>query len=112
MRRIISYVVFLLPLWLMFGCREHGNLEKKDGEGWLSVEFLTDKSLVTRAENAKYRLEILQADGTLVAAYDNCAEMSERILLRKGTYRWWLSPEKERGQVSRCRCTGVSRRWK
>ncbi len=87
MRRIISYVVFLLPLWLMFGCREHGNLEKKDGEGWLSVEFLTDKSLVTRAENAKYRLEILQADGTLVAAYDNCAEMSERILLRKGTYR-------------------------
>ncbi len=87
MRRIIPYVVFLLPLWLMFGCREHGNLEKKDGDGWLSVEFLTDKSLVTRAENAKYRLEILQADGTLVAAYDNCAEMSERILLRKGTYR-------------------------
>lgn len=97
MRRFITYIAFLLPLWLMSGCREQKEVEAGEGQGWLSVEFLLDKSLVTRAENAKYNLEVQQLDGTLVSAYDDCEHLSERILLPKGTYRLVALSDKGNG---------------
>lgn len=96
MRRFITYIVFLLPLCLLNGCREQKTVDAEKGQGWLSVEFLLDKSLVTRAENAKYNLEVQQLDGTLVGAYD-CEHLSERILLPKGTYRLVALSDKGNG---------------
>lgn len=83
MRYGIIYI--LLLAFGILGCRDE-RVGEESGTGWLAVEFLIDKSVQTRAATPVYALEIQKKDGTVVAHYDDCAGISERILLPAGTY--------------------------
>jgi len=91
-RKLIAYIFLLL---LFAACRQEETEVLSGSGGWLSVEFLTDKTVETRAEEAVYRLSILQPDGTVVAEYPDCSSMTERIFLTAGTYRLIASSGEE-----------------
>lgn len=79
-------IFLLVVLALLFGCQD----EKENGQtgtGWLSVDFLTEKSLITRGSQPSYRLEIQKPDGTVVSSFDDCTAISDRILLKAGDYK-------------------------
>lgn len=81
--------------FLIAGC--HDRIEEAGGgQGWLSVEFLTDKSVETRAGNeACYSLVIENQEGKQVYSCEDCASISERILLKAGVYRLVASSGKD-----------------
>lgn len=84
MRRQVLYLFLLL---LASSCQR--DLEVESKQGWLSVEFLTDKSVETRAgeDEMRYALKIEKRDGTPVCSFEDCSVVSERILLPAGIYR-------------------------
>ncbi len=84
MRRL--YVI-LLFVFLVLGC--HDKIGEEEGKpAWLSIEFLTDKSVETRAgDEMLYNLKIEKLDGTPVCSFEDCSTISERILLHAGIYR-------------------------
>lgn len=85
MKRLYTILLFAFSL---VGC--HDKVSMEEGKtGWLSVEFLTDKSVETRAgeDEMRYALKIEKRDGTLVGLYEGCSTISERILLSAGIYR-------------------------
>ena len=63
MRRQVLYLFLLL---LASACQR--DLEVESKQGWLSVEFLTDKSVETRAgeDEMRYALKIEKRDVTTV----------------------------------------------
>lgn len=79
-------VYLLFVLLLSWGCGNE-KPEQQTGTGWLSVDFLTDKSLQTKGNTPLYALQIQKPDGSVVASYDDCSEISERILLKSGDYK-------------------------
>lgn len=80
-------IFLFFALFLFLGCRDEKPGEQT-GTGWLAVDFLTDKSLQTKGGNAPlYGLQVQKPDGTVVASYDDCAEISDRILLKSGDYK-------------------------
>ena len=89
MRRL--YVI-LLFVFLVLGC--HDKIGEEEGKpAWLSIEFLTDKSVETRAgDEMLYNLKIEKLDGTPVCSFEDCSTISERILLHAGIYRLVLKP--------------------
>lgn len=87
---MVSYkninIYLLFVLLLLWGCGNE-KPEEQTGTGWLSVDFLTDKSLQTKSNAPLYALQIQKPDGSVVASYDDCSEISERILLKSGDYK-------------------------
>ncbi len=88
----------LYILWIAFllaGCQEV--IEETGGkQGWLSVECLTDKSVETRAgDEACYSLVVENPEGEQVYSCEDCASVSERILLNAGVYRVVASSGKD-----------------
>lgn len=80
------FYIFSCILVFLGACKEETGIDR-GGSGWLSVEFLTDKALQTRADEQVYALEIQKTDGSLVGRYEDCATISDRILLPAGTYK-------------------------
>lgn len=84
--KILGYLS-LVVLLLLGGCKDDVTVKEFGGEGCLSVEFLTDKSVLTRAAEPVYALEIQKADGTLVERYNDIKGITNRIVLPAGTYK-------------------------
>lgn len=87
MKKYLIFYFFLSVLIGMAGCQEEVAKEPDGGKGWLVVEFLTDKSVQTRATDPVYTLDILDANGTLVKHFDDFTGITDRILLSAGTYK-------------------------
>ncbi|MGL5682271.1 MAG: PCMD domain-containing protein [Marinifilaceae bacterium] len=83
MKYILS--VFSVALLLLCGCAEE-EIKNSDANGWLSVDFLTDKSLTTKADLSTYKLVIAKPDGSPFATYENCTGISDRIYMPVGAY--------------------------
>lgn len=81
-----NIVYFLLLIFVVLGCKKD-HVQEDSGTGWLAVEFLIDRSVQTRGAEPVYKLEIQKTDGTVVNRYDNCSEISERIILPAGIYK-------------------------
>ena len=79
-------IVYLILIVLSFCACQEDRVENENGEGWLAIEFLTDKSVRTRATEPEYQLRITNSQGKEVAHYDNFKGLSDRILLPAGTY--------------------------
>lgn len=80
----------VLILWiclLVLGCQREDKRPDVSGRGWLSVEFLTDKSVQTKADQPIYSLDICKPDGSIIGQYLDCLAITERILLPVGSYR-------------------------
>lgn len=85
----MKYKYLFIPLLLavlLTGCRTE-NVREESGSGWLAVDFLMDKSLQTRGGEPIYRLTIEKADGSLIASYEDCSTITDRILLKAGDYK-------------------------
>lgn len=83
MKNILFYI---LLLFLFTACQKEAGKDDQGGSGWLAVDFFTDNSVQSRASEPAYALEIQKADGTLVSRFEDCNEISDRILLPVGTY--------------------------
>lgn len=79
-------IYLILAAISFFACQEN-QVENEKGKGWLSVEFLTDKSVQTRAEDPFYELEIRNMEGKEVVHYDHFTGLSDKILLPAGAYK-------------------------
>ena len=80
--------IFILCISLLaLGCQREEKLPDVGGRGWLSVEFLIDKTVQTKAEQPIYSLDICQLDGSVVSSYPDCSVLTERILLKAGDYK-------------------------
>lgn len=77
----------LLLAYSLAGC--HDKIDMEEGKSaCLFVEFLTDKSVETRAgDEMHYTLKIEKRDGTPVCSFEDCSAITERILLHAGIYR-------------------------
>ena len=64
-------IVYLILIVLSFCACQEDRVENENGEGWLAIEFLTDKSVRTRATEPEYQLRITNSQGKEVAHYDN-----------------------------------------
>lgn len=92
MKNILFYI---LLLFLFAACQKEAEKGDRGGTGWLAVDFLTDNSVQSRANEPVYALEIQKADGTLVSRIEDCNDLSERILLPVGTYNLIATNGKE-----------------
>ena len=80
--------IFILCISLLIlGCQREEKLPDVGGRGWLSVEFLIDKTVQTKAEQPIYSLDICKLDGSVVSSYPDCSVLTERILLKAGDYK-------------------------
>lgn len=86
---------YILLLFLFAACQKEAEKGDRGGTGWLAVDFLTDNSVQSRANEPVYALEIQKADGTLVSRIEDCNDLSERILLPVGTYNLIATNGKE-----------------
>lgn len=50
-------IVYLILIVLSFCACQEDRVENENGEGWLAIEFLTDKSVRTRATEPEYQCE-------------------------------------------------------
>lgn len=50
-------IVYLILIVLSFCACQEDRVENENGEGWLAIEFLTDKSVRTRATEPEYQLQ-------------------------------------------------------
>lgn len=81
----VYFYIFLL--FLFAACQKEIEGDNGGGSGWLSVDFLTDKSLQTKGSEPVYRLTIEKPDGTPVVNYEDCSAITDRILLKSGSYK-------------------------
>ncbi|MBD9180108.1 MAG: DUF4493 domain-containing protein [Odoribacter splanchnicus] len=84
MKNILFYI---LLLFLFTACQKEAEKGDRGGSGWLAVDFFTDNSVQSRANEPLYVLEIQKADGTVVSRFEDCNDITDRILLPVGTYR-------------------------
>lgn len=84
MKNILFYI---LLLFLFTACQKEAEKGDRGGSGWLAVDFFTDNSVLSRANEPVYALQIQKPDGTVVSSFENCNNISERILLPVGTYK-------------------------
>ncbi|MCC8174795.1 MAG: PCMD domain-containing protein [Odoribacter sp.] len=79
--------LFYLFLTILLGCHKILDLGDNDGDGWLSVEFSKDNSLIeVRSDANDYKLEIQKQDGSVVGSFE-AADLTDRITLKAGTYK-------------------------
>ncbi len=84
---IRNIIVGLLLLLCLFGCRKEEHTYNSSRLGGLSVEFLTDRSVHTKAAQPVYRLDVCKLDGSIVSSYPDCSALTERLLLPIGDYK-------------------------
>ena len=81
MYRMKNILLYILLLFLFAACQKEAEKGDRGGSGWLAVDFFTDNSVQSRGSEPVYVLEIQKADGTIVSRFEDCNDISERILL-------------------------------